>query len=198
MKRQRSMLEFTPNNYKRIQEECSQCKEPIYPESSQQEIQSLKSSLTSTILTDNEQPKYNEEYPSDIAQSRTDSPIQPRLPSFPKTIINKKLRSFGSKWFCSKWNSTNIWNIRSSVMQFIAFYVDCFLVNLDTEQTFVKIGFRNWKKANSCFEKHVQSESHKKSLELWTGFNQTETYGNVAMYLDSQRATQVERQSKIP
>ena len=73
MKRQRSMLEFTPNNYKIIQEECSQCKEPICPELPQQETQSLKSSLTSTILTNNEQPKYNEEYPSDIAMglSRT-------------------------------------------------------------------------------------------------------------------------------
>ena len=107
-----------------------------------------KSSLTSTILTDNKQPKYNEEYPSDIAQSRTDSPIQPRQPSFPKTIINKKLHSFGSKWY-------ELYKHREYSVQRDAVY--CFLYRLfpsqsgHIEQTFVKIGFRNWKKANSCF-----------------------------------------------
>ena len=60
------------------------------------------------------------------------------------------------------------------------------------EETFVKEGFRNWKKTKEKIERHVKSEAHQTSIAQWGRFKQAEACDSVASQLDRQRATVVE------
>jgi len=55
------------------------------------------------------------------------------------------------------------------------------------EDTFIKTGFRNWRKFGDRVQKHTDSEAHKESVNKQMCFKQAQSKGKVADQLDSYR-----------
>ena len=98
-------------------------------------------------------------------------PCQPLSHDFPRTQFGNKMRCFQVNWF-KNWE----W-LEYSVSKDAAFCFWCYLFKGDKgkrsgEETFVKTGFRNWKKASEKFRDHVgaQGSTHNDARTLYFAF----------------------------
>ncbi|XP_041834348.1 zinc finger MYM-type protein 1-like [Melanotaenia boesemani] len=105
--------------------------------------------------------------PKDISQSKAESPAQPRLKAFPRTLQGARLRSFNETWYQSyKW-------LEYSVIQDSSFCYACRHFSLPNapQSVFTSMsGFRNWKKAlfkDAGFKLHAKSKEHASAMYAW-------------------------------
>lgn len=84
------------------------------------------------------------EVPSDVAASPNEQPCQPRQAHFPATLIGSKQRAFNPDWY-----KTYNW-LEYSIERDAVFCYPCRLFTVNegrAQNTFTKIGFRDWKHA---------------------------------------------------
>ena len=81
---------------------------------------------------------------------------------FPASRCSSHDRSFSESWYYTKVRKNNIrrkW-LSYSLKEDAVFCHFCLFCRGNKEQTFTKIGYRDWKKANEKFAKHEKSHCH--------------------------------------
>ena len=99
-------------------------------------------------------------------------PNQPRLQKFPPKKFGKQNRSFNSKWFANeKWSPWLHWdNHVQKAFCYICrnvFLLGQLTMSKNMEDTFICLGFDNWKRGTSAFEQHRLSKCHQESVLKW-------------------------------
>lgn len=130
--------------------------------------------------------------PSDIASGVHQLPVQPVVARFPTTQFGTKYRSFNSKWY-----KTYPW-IEYSLMKDAAFCYPCRLFATGHgkgEESFTKVGFRDWKHAmgkRGILVCHDTCLTHKEAMSCWSEFTKNAKLGiSVANRLNSARKQQI-------
>ena len=129
------------------------------------------------------------EAPSDVAASPDHPPCQPKLARFPVSLIGSKQRAFNSEMYKSyNW-------LEYSRERDAAFCFPCrlFAVNEGRSQnTFTKIGFRDWKHATGkggIITIHDKCSSHASAMVLWSQYKlNSKHHTSIADRLESNRA----------
>lgn len=144
--------------------------------SSESESDDEDAYLTGTISaeTQSEHPQTTFQRPpgpEDLSNGRTEGPMQPKHASFPATQFGNKRRSFRSAWY-----DTYSW-LEYSTIQDAAFCFSCRMFPVpnkpQTENNFISVGFKQWKKANekdAGFAQHERSDYHNISFCSWKYF----------------------------
>ena len=97
-------------------------------------------------------------------------PNQPKSIKFPMRQTGKQKRSFNPKWF-DQFQFLHYREDSDSVICHTCAFADkTKLLKIDTrkEQTFIELGFSNWKKAIEKFRGHENSATHKHAVEVIT------------------------------
>ena len=129
--------------------------------------------------------------PSDISKSCIDSPVQPKLTSYP---LNHQKRSFQSSWYIDRqWLEYSVQNDAC-----YCYYCRHFSANkLNAGDSFSTAGFNNWKKSlqkDSGLIKHALSQSHVIATKNYLSYKQREeTDSSVIKKLDSGRAIPIRK-----
>jgi len=129
--------------------------------------------------------------PNDISASCIDSPIQPKLTSYP---LNHQKRSFQSNWYIDrKWLEYSVQNDAC-----YCYYCRHFSSNkLNAGDAFSTSGFNNWKKSlekGGGLTKHALSQSHIIATKNYLSYKQREeSDSSVIKKLDSGRAIQIRK-----
>ena len=127
---------------------------------------------------------------ANIAQEENQCPVQPKLRTYPLSMMRDQQRSFNSRWY------TEFPFIKYSVQNDAVYCFPCpFFPSLShkAETTFTFKGMRDWKKKiQSKLEKHSRSDCHKHSMSLWAGYKQARNHGSVSDHLSHERAKTVQ------
>ena len=135
--------------------------------------------------------------PFDIARSRNQAPVQPKLRDFPRTTFssgkNTRDHCFSSRWY------VQYPFIEYSAERDAVFCFPCRLFppcRKHIEVVFTKSGYSGWKDIGSALDKHESSGAHLDSMAQWTAYRQTQVCGTVSDHLNKERAAGIEANRK--
>ncbi len=137
------------------------------------------------------QDRQNEQANTDISMNVQDNPVQPHNCTFPSTFFGKKERSFNPKLF-----DKHVW-LEYSISQDAVYCYACrfFSLGSQTEELFVKTGYKDWKHATGtkgALVKHSNSLRHKQAMASWGDFKVNQrSHTSVASAFDSRRKEQI-------
>lgn len=125
--------------------------------------------------------------PSDLS-ALEEPATQPKLSTFPSTIISGKPRSFNSNWYEKfKW-------IEYSKERDAMFCKACrHFLEMHTEFAFIKDGYKNWKHLREACDKHEASKPHATKQKSYMVSHAPQSRGTVLNQLHSDTPSFVER-----
>lgn len=128
--------------------------------------------------------------PSDLSPMEEPA-TQPKLTAFPATVIGGKSRSFNASWYGKyKW-------IEYSKEQDTVFCKACrHFPEMHTETTFIRGGYKNWKRLGEACDKHESSKPHAIALTKLASFRDShapQSRGTVLNQLHGDAPAFVER-----
>lgn len=136
--------------------------------------------VTAHVLTSQKENKEEDTArtaPTDISESAGGKPVQPRLKEYPRHGEGKSRgRSFVGAWF-DKYDWAEYSQERDAMFCFACRHFTPPAYG-NAEDTFVKSGFRRWKKAHGkdgAIEKHRNSQFHKSSYIAWTNYKRNQS-----------------------
>ena len=126
-------------------------------------------------------PQITDSIPNDLG-TLAEGPRQPKRESFPFTVFGTVKRAFRSQYY----NEFPFIEYSVSTDSIFCFYCRHFSSNIgNSEDSFIKRGFRNWKHIGDKLTKHLSSNEHSKCMEKWNNYTQTLTSGSVSSILST-------------
>ena len=130
----------------------------------------------------------------DISSCVEDGPVQPRNYCFSGTHFGNKVRSFNPTWFDKYvWLEYSISN--NAVFCYACRFFTMGLGSHRAEDSFIKIGYRDWKHATGKtggLVKHDISLRHKHAMAAWSDYKDNQKqHTSVATVLDNCRKEQI-------
>lgn len=116
-------------------------------------------------------------------------PVRPVLSSYPLSQFGKQHRSF-SEIYLKQYHWLEYSKRKDAVF---CYACRIFEKSFPSEDTFIKSGFRNWKKIKEKLDKHEKSKSHSACMEKYAMHESSKERGSVMSMISSAHREEVER-----
>ena len=150
----------------------------------------------STIPTEVDEATQNQEKqslaqitqtPNDLGDI-TEGPRQPKIESFPFSLFGNANRAFKSQYY----NEFPFIEYSISTDSIFCFCCRQFSSGKgNSELSFSKTGFRNWKHIGDKLTKHLSSNEHTKCMDRWNNYKQSLTSGSVSCLISTAHSNEV-------